>query len=96
MTKKEKLINWAKQKWENDEEGVLIIIYNELQYVGKFDVPNIHKEVYDYIGVNLLLDDLKHYNDDLKYIDCIPPSEDDEEAYKEWYNMVTLKNVELI
>lgn len=84
MTKKEKLLKFAKNKYTNNEKGKLILKRNDLDYF--LDCPiKIERILYvkneedlEYILVN--------FNDNLIENDFVEPSEENEEDLDEWWD----------
>lgn len=81
MTKKEKLINWANEKFKNDEEGIVILLRRtEQTHNDNYDTPYMVTDIQNCYDFNELLNFVLYYSDRLVHIAYEKP-EPNEEFY---------------
>lgn len=81
MTNKEKLINWAREKFENNSQGVVILLHKvEQTHNDNYDTPYLVTEVKHCYSFDELLEFVRYYSDRLVHITNEKP-EPNEEFY---------------
>lgn len=89
MTKKEKLINWARDKFERDPNGDVTLLYREVKYHDdNYGTPYTAIKIKHCYNVNNLLEVLEFYSDRLVSIEYEKPLPHEEfyECYLDEYN----------
>lgn len=86
MTKKQKLINWGKQKFNEDNGGAIVLLYYELEKTDDdYERPYLDLNIKFCGSIEKFLQFIDYYNEELiewEYVKPTPECYEYEEDYK--------------